>query len=116
VFDPERAVGFLDAVRGLPLRIVMGILPIKGAAMARYLKERIRDLSGARAYLDSYASMSDEQARNLSLRRNLELMAELRGRVAGFNIMSGGGPSLAIELARRFSHELAGGADRPIAG
>lgn len=111
VFDPERAVGFFDAVRGLPLAIIMGILPIKGPAMARYLKERIRDLRGAGAYLDSYAGMSDEQARACSLRRNLELMQGLRSRVAGFNIMSGGGPSLAIELARHYARDLSPGAD-----
>ncbi|HLH75689.1 MAG TPA: methylenetetrahydrofolate reductase [Candidatus Binataceae bacterium] len=117
VFDVERAMNFLDAVRGLPLRIVMGILPIKGAAMARYLKERIRDLRGLHAYLDRYAAMSDGQARSYSLSQSLELMEALRGRVAGFNIMSGGGPSLAIELARLFTRESTWQADsRPVAG
>ena len=43
--------------------------------------------------------MSEEDARRLSIDENIALMSTLAGDVAGFNIMSGGGPSLAIELA-----------------
>jgi len=47
--------------------------------------------------------MSEEQVREVSIRENMALMKSLAGEVAGFNIMSGGGPSLAIELALKFS-------------
>jgi hypothetical protein len=47
--------------------------------------------------------MSEAEARAFSVRENLALMKSLAGEVAGFNIMSGGGTSLAIELALEFS-------------
>jgi hypothetical protein len=43
--------------------------------------------------------------RQESIKDNLALMNELAGEVAGFNIMSGGGPSLAIELALEYSKQ-----------
>jgi hypothetical protein len=39
----------------------------------------------------------------MSIRENLALMKSSARDVAGFIIMSGGGPSLAIELALEFS-------------
>jgi hypothetical protein len=39
----------------------------------------------------------------MSLEQNLNLMDALASEVAGFNIMSGGGPSLSIELVLEFS-------------
>jgi hypothetical protein len=47
--------------------------------------------------------------RAISLRENLALMKSLADEAAGFNIMSGGGPSLAIELALQFSSWRKGG-------
>jgi hypothetical protein len=41
--------------------------------------------------------------RAISLRENMALMKSLAGEAAGFIIMSGGGPSLAIELAIQFN-------------
>jgi hypothetical protein len=47
--------------------------------------------------------MSEEEVRAMSIRENLALMKSLARDAAGFIIMSGGGPSLAIELALQFS-------------
>ena len=47
--------------------------------------------------------MDEDAVRRKSLNENLELMKALAREAAGFNIMSGGGPSLAIELALEFS-------------
>ena len=86
-----------------------GVFPSRAAtervseAMANYLIDRVKDLSGARPHLDRYGGMSEEQVREVSIRENMALMKSLAGEVAGFNIMSGGGPSLAIELALKFS-------------
>ncbi|HJU28679.1 MAG TPA: hypothetical protein VJ718_05890, partial [Candidatus Binataceae bacterium] len=85
------------------LKPVIGILPVKRESMATYLKEKIKDLSGAHEHFDLYAGASEEDARRMSIDRNLVLMDALAGDVAGFNIMSGGGPSLAIELALEWS-------------
>ncbi len=104
VFDPQPALRFLEGTREMPLRVILGVLPIKGAAMARYLRERIRELGTAADYLSRYDNLSEEQARRWSLSHCLELMETLRPHVAGFNIMSGGGPSLAIELALACAH------------
>jgi hypothetical protein len=49
--------------------------------------------------------LTEAQSRRLSIEHSLELMEALASRVAGFNIMSGGGPSLAIELALEFDRQ-----------
>lgn len=103
VFDAEMARRFIARARAFGLSVVLGILPVKRAAMATYLKERIPEMSGARAYLDRYDGLSEEQARRLSLAHNMGLMRALAREAAGFDVMSGGGPSLAIELALEFS-------------
>jgi 5,10-methylenetetrahydrofolate reductase len=103
VFDAEPALRFIEAAHRLSLRVVLGILPIKSAAIARYLKDRIKELDAAASYLDRYWRLSDEQARDLSIVRSLELMEVLGPRVSGFNLMSGGGPSLAVALALEYT-------------
>ena len=103
VFEPETARRFIARANQFGIKTVLGILPVKREAMANYLIDRVKDLSGARPHLDRYAGMSEEEVRAISISQNMALMAELAGEVAGFNIMSGGGPSLAIELTLQFS-------------
>ncbi len=102
VFDVERAERFLDQAGAMGLQVVVGILPVKRAEMANYLKQQVRDLSDVGGHFDRYTGLSEAQSRRLSIEHSLELMDALASRVAGFNIMSGGGPSLAIELALEF--------------
>jgi methionine synthase / methylenetetrahydrofolate reductase(NADPH) len=99
VFDRTTALPFLEQAHRCGLKVVLGILPVKRESMAAYLKEKIKDLSGAHHHFDRYAGISEEEARRRSIGENLKLMDALAADVAGFNIMSGGGPSLAIELA-----------------
>jgi methylenetetrahydrofolate reductase (NADPH) len=103
VFDLSTAHRFVAKARELGILTVLGILPVKREAMANYLIERVKDLSGARPHLDKYGGMSEEEVRAVSMRESMTLMKSLAREVAGFNIMSGGGPSLAIELALQFS-------------
>jgi 5,10-methylenetetrahydrofolate reductase len=103
VFDVATARRFVARARELGILTVLGILPVKREAMANYLIDRVKDLAGARPHLDKYGGMSEEQVRAVSMRENMALMKSLAREVAGFNIMSGGGPSLAIELALQFS-------------
>jgi 5,10-methylenetetrahydrofolate reductase len=103
VFEADTARRFLACTQRLKLRTVFGILPLKREAMAEYMKKRVKDLAGAHHHLDRYRGMSEQEVRRASLADNLALMKSLAGEVAGFNIMSGGGPSLAIELALEFS-------------
>lgn len=103
VFDAETARRFIAKANSLGLKTMLGILPVKRAAMANYLIDRVKDLSGARSHLDRYAGMSEEEVRAMSIRENLALMKSLARDASGFIIMSGGGPSLAIELALQFS-------------
>jgi homocysteine S-methyltransferase len=99
IFDRDTALRFIEHSHRHKLKVVLGILPVKRDSMAAYMKQNIKDLSGAAHHFDYYAGMSEEDARRASLDRNLALMDQLAPSVAGFNIMSGGGPSLAIELA-----------------
>jgi 5,10-methylenetetrahydrofolate reductase len=103
VFEAETARRFLARAKALGLKVVLGILPIKREAMATYMKANVKDLSGAHGHLDRYSGKTEEEVRAHSLATNLALMTSLAGEVAGFNIMSGGGPSLAIELALKFN-------------
>jgi methylenetetrahydrofolate reductase (NADPH) len=99
VFDQITAVRFAAEADRHGLKVIVGILPVKREAMAVYMKEKIKDLSGAAQHFDRYAGMTESAAREASITHSLELMEALASTVAGFNIMSGGGPSLAIELA-----------------
>jgi 5,10-methylenetetrahydrofolate reductase len=103
VFDPVMARSFIARARHHKLRVVLGILPVKRESMASYLKDRIPDLAGAHEHFDRYAGMNEEEARRMSIDSSIALMRTLADEVAGFNIMSGGGPSLAIELALEFT-------------
>jgi 5,10-methylenetetrahydrofolate reductase len=103
VFDHGTASRFVAKAAEFGIRTVLGILPVKREAMANYLMDRVKDLSGARPHFDRYGGMSEEEVRAASIDANMALMKSLARDVAGFNIMSGGGPSLAIELALQFS-------------
>ncbi len=103
VFDAATGRRFVAKASGLGVKTMLGILPVKREAMANYLIDRVKDLSGARQHLDRFGGMSEEEVRAVSLRENMELMKSLARDAAGFIIMSGGGPSLAIELALQFS-------------
>jgi 5,10-methylenetetrahydrofolate reductase len=105
VFDLEKADRFLEQAAAMGLQVVMGILPVKRAEMANYLKQQVKDLSNVGEHFERYAGLSEEESRRLSIEHSLELMQALASRVAGFNIMSGGGPSLAIELALEFDRQ-----------
>jgi methionine synthase / methylenetetrahydrofolate reductase(NADPH) len=99
VFERVAALRFAEQAHRHGLKVIVGILPVKRESMATYLKEKIKDLSGTHHHFDRYAGISEEEARRISIEQNLALMDGLANDVAGFNIMSGGGPSLAIELA-----------------
>src|SRR5262249_45913845 len=103
VFERETAERFAEQADRLGLRVVLGILPLKRESMAEYMRANIKDLSAAADHFSRYAGLSEDHARRMSLDWNLSLMDGLASRVAGFNIMSGGGPSLAIELALEWS-------------
>ena len=103
VFDAGTARRFVAKADSLGVKTMLGILPVKREAMANYLIDRVKDLRGARSHLDKFGGMSEAEVRAVSIRENLALMKALARDAAGFIIMSGGGPSLAIELALQFS-------------
>lgn len=108
VFDRKTALTFAEQANRLGLRVVLGILPLKRESMADYMRTNIKDLSGAVHHFARYTGLNDDDARRMSLEWNLSLMDGLAPDVAGFNIMSGGGPSLAIELALEWSRHAGG--------
>lgn len=108
VFDRETALTFAEHAHRFALRVVLGILPLKRESMADYMRTNIKDLSGAADHFARYIGLSEDDARRMSLDSNLALMDGLASDVAGFNIMSGGGPSLAIELALEWSRHAGG--------
>jgi len=105
VFEAASARPFIERARQYGLKVILGVLPVKRESMAMYLKDNIKDLSGVHGSLDRYGGLSEEATRRRSIEDNIRLMNELAGEVAGFNIMSGGGPSLAIELITEWSRQ-----------
>lgn len=103
VFERSTALRFAEEAERCGLKVVLGILPVKRESMASYLKEKIRDLRETHQHFERYAGRSEDDVRRMSIEQNLALMDAMAGNVAGFNIMSGGGPSLAIELALAWS-------------
>jgi 5,10-methylenetetrahydrofolate reductase len=103
VFDRDTALRFVERANRHALKVILGILPVKRESMAEYLKDKIKDLSDAHHHLDRYSGANEAEVRRMSMEHNLALMESLAPDVAGFNIMSGGGPSLAIELALEWS-------------
>jgi 5,10-methylenetetrahydrofolate reductase len=99
VFEAAAARRFAAEAHRHGLKVIVGILPVKRESMAAYMKEKIADLSGVAHHFDQYRGMSEDATRRASIDHSLSLMNALAHEVAGFNIMSGGGPSLAIELA-----------------
>ena len=99
IFELEQAMRFVAIARRIGVKLIAGMLPVKNVRMARYLASRVKDLRSAREHFERYESMTDMQAREFSLSRCLELMRVLAPHVAGFNVMSGGEPSLSTELA-----------------
>jgi 5,10-methylenetetrahydrofolate reductase len=99
VFEPECAIRIADAARAAGVVPMLGILPIRSAAMAAHIGARVAELGPAREELERYGGMDDREARRFTIARNLALVEELNGHARGFVIMSGGEPSLAIELA-----------------
>ncbi len=108
VFDAGTARIFIRRAAGYGVKVMLGVLPVKRESMASYLKDRVKDLKGAAPHLDRYAGLSDEEARRFSIEENLKLMRALAHEAAGFTVMSGGGPSLSIELALEFSRWRSG--------
>ena len=108
VFDLTTARTFLARAAAYGLKVMLGVLPVKRESMATYLKDRVKDLGTAAPHLDRYAGLSEAEARRFSIAENLNLMRALAHEAAGFIVMSGGGPSLAIELALEFSRWRAG--------
>lgn len=104
VFDRDTARRFADEAHRYRFQVLIGILPVKRESMAIYMKEKITDLQGAAHHFDRYSGMSEEDARRASIDHSLALMDSMVGEVAGFDIMSGGGPSLAIELISAWRH------------
>ena len=108
IFERSAALTFIEHANRFGLRVVLGVLPLKRESMAAYVRTKIKDLSGAAHHFERYSGLKDDDARRMSLDWNLSLMDGLVSDVAGFNIMSGGGPSLALELALEWSRHAGG--------
>jgi len=108
VFDRKTALAFAEQADRCGIKVVLGMLPLKRESMADYMRANIKDLSGAAHHFARYSGLSEIDARRMSMDWNLSLMDGLASDVAGFNIMSGGGPSLAIELALEWSRHARG--------
>src|SRR5208282_6269550 len=54
VFEAETGRRFIAKASSLGIRTMLGILPVKREAMAAYLIDRVKDLSGARIHLDRF--------------------------------------------------------------
>lgn len=94
IFAPEQFERFQEAVGGLQLPILYGILPLKSYRSAKYLADKVPGINIPRPVLQRV----EEGGAAAGLELAKELLSYLRTRSAGAHIFPMGKPDLALEL------------------
>lgn len=83
IYDPEIAKRFMDAVQDLPVYVLIGILPLKGPKMARYLHEKVPGITIPANIMERM----EKHGKQAGLEIARELMDSLQGICHGLHIM-----------------------------
>lgn len=95
VFDMESLKRFLDAVdkAGITVPIMAGIIPLKSAGMAKFMKDNVPGIAVPQEQIDRLAAAAEagKQSGDKGLPGKLgcQMAAELIGRIKGENLCSG---------------------------
>lgn len=83
IYDPEIAKRFMEAVHDLPVYVLIGILPLKGPKMARYLHEKVPGITIPPKIMERM----EKHGKKAGLEIARELMDSLHGISHGLHIM-----------------------------
>ncbi len=87
VFDADSLFRFLDAIEGFRIPVVAGIWPFTSFKNAEFMANEVPGVVVPKALLDRMsAAVSKEQGLALGVQIARELVAKVRGRVAGFAV------------------------------
>ena len=102
VFDEKTSVDFFSRAEAVGIPMFMGLLAFRSvkAASAVVAIPGIRFSSEFQAYLTQHA---EDDLTGYSLEHCLRLAEKNRKYVAGFHVITGASPSLALELVKRLS-------------
>ncbi len=96
VFDRESLLRFLDAVdrAGITVPIMAGIIPLKSAAMAKFMNDRVPGIAVPQSQIDALAAAkaAGERPAELGMKLAAEFMAQIHGEklCSGLHIMAVG--------------------------
>jgi 5,10-methylenetetrahydrofolate reductase len=98
VFNPEKFRTFSAEVKHLNVRVIVGILLLKSAGMARYVNAHIPGLTVPAAIIEELDNASAPLARGVEIARRLA--AEVRPFCDGIHIMAMGREELIPEIIK----------------
>ncbi|MBI3987997.1 MAG: methylenetetrahydrofolate reductase, partial [candidate division NC10 bacterium] len=87
IYDPQVFLRFRQAVRDLPLPILVGVIPLKSHAFALYLHRNVPGIKIPEASLIRMARATKAEAKEVGLSIVLEVLEEIVSEVEGIHIM-----------------------------
>ena len=96
VFDTDRLKTFMTAARPLGVPVLLGVLLLKSARMARFLNDNIPGVRVPEALLARLEGAADPRAEGVAIAR--ELVAAARTECQGVHLMTLGGEELIPEI------------------
>lgn len=86
VYEPERFARFMDEARGFQVPILVGVIPLKSAAMARFMNRRIAGVQVPEILIEEMEKAEDREAAGLRIAGRL--INELKDLCQGVHIMA----------------------------
>jgi 5,10-methylenetetrahydrofolate reductase len=85
VYDVKIFVRFLKRVEGFNVPILVGIIPLKSAGMAKYMNKNVAGVSVPEELIDQMAKTEDKSRTGIEIAARL--IKELKGMCQGVHIM-----------------------------
>ena len=87
VFDPDGFARFMEKAGGLGAPVMVGIVPLKSAGMARYMNENIAGIHVPQAMIDRLADTKREDRKKVSIEIAVELIRAMKEICQGVHLM-----------------------------
>jgi methylenetetrahydrofolate reductase (NADPH) len=86
IYDPETFARFMKRVEGFKIPILAGIIPLKSAAMARFMNKNVAGVFVPDELIDKMAKAEDKTAAGIEIAA--DLMKSLKGICHGVHLMA----------------------------
>jgi methylenetetrahydrofolate reductase (NADPH) len=86
IYDPETFARFMKRVEGFKIPILAGIIPLKSAAMARFMNKNVAGVFVPDELIDKMAKAEDKTAAGIEIAA--DLMKSLKGICQGVHLMA----------------------------